>query len=142
MLPGRTGFRLNWKGDKVFKDAEFLAIRTMAELIYLAGLNSRARLRPGHGYDTGTMQRRTHSAKPMYNWNEHVPASPTAPGVPHRYILPEIVRGRLWALELGCGQEYAIFYHRKHDAFLRIPFEDAMKNFKTLVINRWKLKFD
>lgn len=141
-LPGRTAFRLNWQGDKVLADAEHLATRTQAELMYLAGLNARERLFPGHGYDTGTMKRRTHTAKPGYNWQEHVEATPSSPGIAHRYIIPEIVRGRVWALELGCGQNYAIYYHQKHDAFLRIPFEDAMKNFYTLVINRWKLHFD
>lgn len=141
-LPGRTAYRLNWQGDKVYSDAVDLAIHTQAELMYQAGLNARARLVPGHGYDTGTMKRRTHVAKPGYNWNEHVPASPSAPGIPHRYLLPEIVRGEVYALELGCGQEYTIYYHQKHDPFLRIAFEDALKNFYTLVINRWRLKFD
>jgi len=132
---------LNWKGDQVLKNATDIAIHIQADLIYQAGYDARNRLWPGHGVDTGTMKRRTHSAKPGYNWSEHVPASTNAPGIPHRYILPELLRGK-YSLELGCGQEYTIYYHQKKDPFLRIPFEEAMSNFLQLVEKAWGRAFD
>lgn len=110
--------------------------------MYRAAIDARARLYPGHGVDTGTMKKRTHVAKPGNDWNgEHVEPHVGAPGIPNRWLLPTKLRNN-YALELGCGQNYTIYYHQKKDAFLRIPFEDAMADFLRLVEYAWKSAFD
>lgn len=143
LLPKRSASRLVWNGNAVSEKAETLAKRVMVKLMVKAEKESKRRLKPGRGVETSTMRNRTHVAPGGHGWSsEHI--EPVAGGGPDLAsggdIEPSKIRGK-WSLELGCGQRYAIFYHQKHDAFIRIPFGLAMKTFKEKVNAEWQANF-
>ena len=135
-----VGYRLAWKGDELLMQATHGAGVVMAAQLFAAEQNAKADLYPGHEYDTGTMQRRTHVAQPKYNWDaDHVEPTSTTEELGGKIVLPDFVRGKKLALELGCGQKYTIFYHQMYYPFLRIHFEKAMVDFKSKVEDVWRL---
>jgi hypothetical protein len=113
----------------------------MASTMLEAEQVAKASLTPGHGVDTGSMQRMTHVALPMHDWQgEAQKASASTPELGGKLVIPGKYRGKL-SLELGCGQDYTVYYHQLHHPFLRIAFENAMSKFRTRVEGAWRLAF-
>lgn len=113
----------------------------MAAVMLEAEQAAKASLTPAQGIDTGSMQRMTHVALPMHDWNaESQPASAGTPELGGKLVIPGKYRGKL-SLELGCGQAYTVYYHQLHHPFLRIAFENAMAKFHDRVEGAWRLAF-
>jgi len=125
-----TAWRLVMNSKQILADAEDATSEAMADVLLEAEKNAKDRLQPGQGVDTGTMKRRTHVAEQGYDWaGDHVePASGTAELGGQR-VLPTRQKGgranNALVLELGCGQNYTIYYHAQHDPFLRQAWEEA-----------------
>jgi hypothetical protein len=111
---------LDWRGETVAEAITAAISAAMATSFLLGEEVAKGVLVPGHGYDTGTMQRGTHVAAPGYPWPaDNVEASPSSPERGGQRVEP-LQRGPqgVLALELGCGQDYAIYYHQEYDDFL------------------------
>lgn len=119
-------YQLTWYGDENKSAIADAIAEGLADLMLEAELQAKARLYPSHGYDTGSMQRATHVAKKGYKWqNDHQPAGPGTPERGGVRVLPTSEGGSRMSIELGCGQDYTIFYHQKYDPFLMIAYESV-----------------
>lgn len=117
------GFRLEWFDEDIEEDVVEAVNEAHADLMLDAERWSKRQLYPGHGYDTGTLQRSIHVAEPMYPWDrDHVEPTPHTPERGGKKIEPRRHRGR-WALELGSGQRYAWIIHQTLEPFLRRAHE-------------------
>ena len=135
---GRT--TLSWFGDFVGDVAEQIALNVMKEKMRQVKTDALLRLYLNHGVATGTMKARVHVAPGCYNWSaDHLEPQENAPAL-HDDYTPRKMRGK-WALEIGSGQKYALSYHQNYDPFLRIPFEQHMRGFKSEVGRQWRATF-
>lgn len=140
---GVAAYRLVWNDTNVVGEALRLATEAMADLMLRAEKEAKDSLRPGFGVDTGTMQDGIHVAEQGYNWqgDHHEPSEnhPVRGGV---RVMPTLQSGGrahgAHVLELGSGQNYAIYFHQKHYPFLRVPWERAMGELKGEVEKRWR----
>lgn len=138
-----SAYRLVWKSEEFQELFEEVASETMTDLMLDAEKASRSRLYPGHGVDTGTMRNRTHIAAQGHNWSgEHIdPVDGGGPDLGGKRVAPKRQSGGrahgALVLELGCGQEYTIFYHQHQDAFIRIPWERANKLLLGAIDEAW-----
>lgn len=138
-----TAYRLVWKSEEFQELFEEVASETMADLMLDAEKASKSRLYPGHGVDTGTMRNRTHVAAQGHNWaGEHIdPIDGGGPNLGGKRVRPTRQSGGrahgALVLELGCGQDYTIFYHQHHDPFIRIPWERANKRLLGAIDEAW-----
>lgn len=143
LLPGRSAYRMNWLGGAVQEKAETVAKSVMLKRMRAAEEESKKRLYPNHGVETSTMKHRVHIAPGGFKWaTEHIePVAGGGPELRSKANLSPSWIGNAYILELGVGQKYAIFYHQKHDPFLRIPFDKAMRGFKSEVEREWRASF-
>jgi len=120
MARGSVSYRLEWRGSQVAAVVTDAISVAMAKSFLIGEQVAKGALVPGHGYDTGTMQRGTHVAAKGYPWPadnvEPAPGSPERGG--HLVMPTQSGPQGVLALELGCGQEYTIYYHSNHDDFL------------------------
>lgn len=138
---GSARYRLSWKGEEVLMRCTYGAGVVMAAQMFAAETDAKNSLVPGQGVDTGTMQRRTHVAPPGYDWpSDNVEATPNTSALGGKIVLPDMRDGRL-ALELGCGQDYTIYFHQDVYPYLRLAHEKAMANFKKKVEEIWQQTF-
>jgi hypothetical protein len=77
---------------------------------------------PGHGYETGAMQRSIHAAEPGYNFGQD--NVEPGPGTPERggQAFEPRVKKRKVAFALGSGQKYAIWQHEGTRRFSGVKF--------------------
>jgi hypothetical protein len=142
-LPSKTAWRVEWKGDEVDKEAIELTRQVMGEMMLNAERAAKARLwSPKHGVDTSTMKNRTHVSQFRFAWaSEHIePVEGGGVDLGGKVVLPNLI-GKKLSLELGCGQDYTIYYHQKYDRFLRIPFDEWTAKIKTEVEQVWAQNF-
>lgn len=134
-----VGYRLSWRGNDLAKDCVDAANEVHALLLLEAEQRSKNYLYPGNGVKTGTMKRGIHVAEPGFDWDkEDIPPSENTPERGGKLVMPKL-KNRKWGLELGVGVYYSIFYHEIHYPFLRVPWELAMKDFKELVDEEWRV---
>jgi len=137
---GRGTTAVRWNGDFVGQRMEEIAIEVMGSMMLDARIAATNRLWPGSGVDTGTMKARTHVAPGGYNWiAENIKPSVGTAAIGDD-LVPSVIRGK-YALEVGVGQKYAIFYHQKRDPFIRVAVDRVMRGFKKEVQQRWRASF-
>jgi len=123
-------FTLEWRGESVTEEAKEGIEEGMIDFLGKVEDNCKQFLYPGHGFDTGSLQRSIHVDEPSYNWfADHVDPSF---GSPERGGFPKgIWEADLFRAVLGSGQDYAIYLHQgtsRMDAvpFLVIPYEQTL----------------
>lgn len=110
---------LTWRGPRVREKLIDALSATLVEFDQAAERDAKQRLFPGHGYDTGTLQRSIHAAAPDYNWHEDdVPRSTDTPERGGRNFTPEVQRKKILAA-VGSGMRYAIYVHQSWYRFIR-----------------------
>ena len=126
---GGKGWRLNWLGDRVYKNViDQVVIPAMSDFALDVEGSSKRQLRPGHGKLTGTMQRSIHAAEPGYAWSkDDVPPGRSSPQRGGKKVLAKLIGNRVSIL-VGSGLKYALPLHQGHGKFSGIPFlTDGLK---------------
>lgn len=104
---------LRWNGKRVFE----LLSDDIGEGMVDWGIQDLepaidSELYPGHGYDTGTMERGTHVGPAHHNYGgENVPAAPGTPDRRGRRYRPQVSGNRISG-SVGSGQSYAMIVHQ------------------------------
>lgn len=96
------GTVFKWHGPQISRKVVRRAKRAMADIALAGEKGAKAHLYPGHGYDTGSLKRSIHVAKPGYNWeSDH--SYPNGPERGGQRVMP----GEDMELTIGSGQDYA-----------------------------------
>lgn len=118
-------WRITWNGKKILADFAKAATEALQETGAAQEEAIKGQLYPGHGVATEAMKKSVHYAEAGYPWEgDAVPASPSAPERGGKKHKPAKV-GSAFVIEAGSGQDYALYYHEKRDAFVRNGVEHA-----------------
>ena len=116
--------KLNWRGAQVLEQVE----RSVGDALGDIGLEcekaAKANLYPGHGYDTGSMQRGVHCAKPGHNW-EALHQYPDGPELGGVHVRGEKGWDGLLHIECGTPQLYSLIVHIKWYPFMFVGLRAA-----------------
>ncbi len=120
--------RVDWYGGRVLSLFERAERRTLTRVGTNVQDEAKIRLYPGHGYDTGTLQRSIHAATPGYDWEgDNVPRSPFTPERGIEDAQPARVAGGALAIQIGSGQDYSLWVELGTAYFLGYHYlEDAL----------------
>lgn len=115
-MPKRV-WRLTWRGDKVWQDAEAVLAAGMTEIGLQVEGEAKKELVKGHGVLTGTLRRSIHTATPGYNWAaDNTKPTESTPELGGMEAVPAKQSGRL-TVQVGSGMEYAMAVHQGHGSF-------------------------
>lgn len=140
---GTAGYKLVWKGEDVYRKATADAGFIMGKLMLVGEQLAKSRLYPHHGVDTSTMHNRVHVDDANHDFSsEHIePVDGGGPVLGGQLKIPEWDGRSRLRLVLGSPQDYSIYYHQKHDPFLLIGFQEAMRAYKAELQKTWRLSF-
>lgn len=98
--------KLVWRGAEVLRQAETLMGEALGSVALEIESEAKRELYPGHGVDTGTLQRSIHVATPGYNWaGDNVKPSERSPERGGRRVNGLV-------LIVGSGMDYALAVHQ------------------------------
>lgn len=113
---------LNWKGKTVQQKVTLALTEAFIDWNLIAEQSIKAELFPGHGYDTGTLNRSVHAESTTYNFaGDNVKRSLNTPERGGRRFSPSVSKKRI-AGGLGSGQSYALIVHQGNKSRVGLHF--------------------